>query len=136
MLGQARVMGTGVAMKGLCDTNMRVKLTYLLNTARRVANEVCVDVKSALASDKKLERKADNDLQQNKQATEYFLNSLEKNIINAETITLTSTDYYNAGTEAIQHTFILLDNIYDSMLSNLNAFERKLSSKVVFIKIS
>lgn len=136
MLGQARGMGTGVAARGQCNTNMHVKLTYLLNTARQVANEVCVDVESALESSKTLKQQANNKLQDNKESTERFLSSLEQNIINADKICLPSTDYYNAGTDAIQHTFALLDNITQVMQKNLQNSIKKMSKNLFLLKIT
>lgn len=72
---------------------------------------------------------------ENQRATEYFLNSLEKNIISERTVTVTSTDYYDAGTEAIQHSFALLDNISDSKQNNLQMFADKLANKILFVRL-
>ena len=136
MLGQARGMGTGVAAKGQCDANMRVKLSYLMNTTRYVANEVCQDVATALENDAVLKKQADSKLQANKRSTEYFLNTLEQNIINSSEISLSSIDYYNAGTEAIQQTFALLDNITLAMKNNLQNCIKMLSRNLLIVQIT
>lgn len=129
MLGQARGMGTGVAARGQCDANMRVKLTYLLNTTRQITYEANEDIDSVI-NNKVLKQQND------KQATEYFLNSLENNIINTDTIGLSSTDYYDAGTDAIQHTFELLDNIIQHMQTNLQNHIVILSRKIFILRIT
>ena len=135
MMGQARGMGTGVATKGVCNTNMRVKLTYLANNARHIANAVCSEVKMALNSNNELKQQAETVLSNNQHATQYFLDSLENNIINIDHITLSSTDYYAAGTQAIQHAFALMDKIAVSMQSNLQSFIARLSKSIFFEKV-
>ncbi len=134
MLGQARGMGTGVATRGQCDANMRVKLTHLLNSTRTISSEVCRDVKSAISNDKTLRQQAVTQLQDNEQSTTHFLNMLEQNIINAKTISQSSTDYYHAGTEAIKHAFALLDNINKVMQKNLQSYTSKLTRNIFFLK--
>ena len=130
MLGQARGMGTGVAARAQCDANMRVKLTYLLNTTRQINHEANKDIESVTNSNKSLMQ------QNNKQATDLFLDSLENNIINSDTIQLSSTDYYNAGTEAIQHSFDLLDNIIQHMQTNLQNYITTLSRRIIRLQIT
>ncbi|MFK5914229.1 MAG: hypothetical protein QM484_07625 [Woeseiaceae bacterium] len=135
MMGQARGVGTGIATKGICDTNMRVKLTYLLCNARETANAVSLDVKDALNSNSELKQQASTVLEDNQRATQKFLGSLENNIINVENIELSSAEYYEAGTEAIQLAFALMDKITLSMKNNLQNFISKLSVKIFITQI-
>ena len=129
-LGQARGMGTGVAARGKCSSDMRVKLRYLLANTRRVAEEVGQAVQGTL-SQRGAEHHADfktragNALGDSQQATQEFLSLLETGIIHDNSIDVVPTDFYAAGTTAIQHSFTLLDTILTSLNFRLNQSAQK-----------
>ncbi len=124
-LGQARGMGTGVAAGGKCSTDMRVKLRYLLANTRRVADEVGEAVRSTLSEegtghDANFNTQAGHALDESQRATQAFLSLLESDIIRERSVDVAPTDFYAAGTEAIQHSFTLLDAILSSLHHRLS----------------
>lgn len=127
-LGQARGMGTGVAASGKCDTDMRVKLRYLLANTQRVADEVGHAVQGALSGhtagekyhDTGFTQRARSALDDSQQATRQFLSLLDTRIIHDNTVEVAPADFYNAGTVAIQQSFSLLDIILTALNHHLN----------------
>jgi len=134
-LGQARGIGTGVAARGKCATDMRVKLRYLLANTRRVADEVGQAVRGTLAEERAtqkgtvqetdLKTRAGQALDESQQATQAFLSLLESGIIHDRPVDVAPTDVYAAGTEAIQHSFTLLDAILNSLHHRLSLTLKK-----------
>jgi hypothetical protein len=104
---------------------MRVKLHYLLANTRQVANEVGLAVRGTL-SERGTEENADfktraaHALDESQRATQEFLALLETGIIQDHSIDVAPTDFYAAGTEAIQHSFTLLDAILSSLHHRLS----------------
>lgn len=129
-LGQARGIGTGVAARGKCATDMRVKLRYLLANTRLVADEVDQAVRGALAEKSTVQKgttqetdfktRAGQALDDSQRATQAFLSVLESGIIHDRRVDVASTDVYAAGTQAIQHSFTLLDAILNSLHHRLS----------------
>jgi methyl-accepting chemotaxis protein len=117
-LGQARGMGTGVAARGKCTPDMRVKLRYLLDNTRQVSADVAQGMRATLQSDASLKARAETALEDSQRATQAFLTLLETRIINAR-VDIEPTEYYAAGTEAIQHSFALLDAINNALMTRL-----------------
>ena len=118
-LGQARGMGTGVAARGKCATDMRVKLRYLHDNTQRVSADVVQGIRTTLQRDAGLKVQAETALEESDQTTRGFLLMLESRIINARQVDIESTEFYNAGTEAIQHSFTLLDAINNALMARL-----------------
>lgn len=119
-LGQARGMGTGVAARGRCSIEMRVKLRYLLANTRRVADQMGQAVRAALAlrgavQEADFDNRAGHALEQSQHTTQAFLSLLEHDIIHERSVEVAPSDVYSAGTEAIQHSFSLLDTLLDSL---------------------
>lgn len=129
-LGQTRGMGTGVAARGRCASDMRVKLRYLLTNTRRVAEEVNQAVRGTLsqrgtAQDADFKKRAGHALDESQRATQEFLSLLESGIIHERNVDVAPTDFYAAGTEAIQHSFTLLDAILSSLQHRLTLASQK-----------
>ena len=129
-LGQSRGMGTGAAALGKCGTDMRVKLRYLLTNTRRVADEVGQAVRGTLADngtgqDAGFKKRASNALDDSQRATQEFLSLLETGIIHEHRIDVAPSDFYAAGTAAIQHSFALHDTILTSLHYRLSQSAQK-----------
>lgn len=137
-LGQARGMGTGVAAIGKCDTDMRVKLRYLLGNTQQVADEVGLAVRGALSEqtaggtyhDTGFAQRARNTLDDSQQATRQFLSLLDTGIIHENTVEVAPADFYDAGTVAIQQSFSLLDIILTSLNHHLSQAAQLASRRV------
>ncbi|MDT8383394.1 MAG: nitrate- and nitrite sensing domain-containing protein [Gammaproteobacteria bacterium] len=128
-LGQARGMGTGVAARGRCSIEMRVKLRYLLANTRRVAEQMGQDVRGALAQRDAVQEadfgtRAGHALDQSQRTIQAFLSLLENDIIHERSVELAPSDFYTAGTEAIQHSFSLLDTLLGSLQHRLALVEQ------------
>lgn len=131
-LGQARGMGAGVAARGQCGIDMKVKLRFLLEKTNKVASDVGRSMEASLGINGDLNTRTANELAESQQATEYFLSLLDTRIINARSVEIASAEYYDAGTDAIKRSFILLDSIYESMRKTMgDALDR--SSKQLWI---
>ena len=129
-LGQARGMGAGVAARGKCTTDMRVKLHYLLDNARRILGDVAKHVEVALQGDANLNVRAGSVLENSQQSTQVFLSMLESRIINVRQVDVAPAEYYGAGTEAIQYSFELLDVINNALMARLNGDRGRAQKKL------
>lgn len=118
-MGQARGMGTGVVVQGRCATAARVKLSYLLQKTRQVSTKVVKALTAALNQDAALKRQAGSTLESMEAAAGGFLDMLEGEVIITGPIKLSSTDYFNAGTGAIQRSFALLDTLIAALQARL-----------------
>jgi methyl-accepting chemotaxis protein len=119
VLGQARGMGAGVAASGKCTTDMRVKLSYLLQKARSVAAAVAEAMSPVLTAESRL--MATTALAESQASQERFLALLEGRIINSREVEIPAGDFFAAGTQAIEHSFALLDDILTAMQARLQA---------------
>jgi methyl-accepting chemotaxis protein len=133
-LGQARGMGTGVAVRGRCATDMRVKLRYLHDNTQRVSAEVAQGVRLILQGDARLRAQAETALEDSQRATQAFLSMLESRIINARLVDIESTDFYNAGSEAIKHNFALLDAINNALMVRVQSAAQQARQRLLWAR--
>lgn len=117
LLGQARGLGAGVAAKGRCGVDMRVKLRYLLNKAREKGAELSQLLQSSgqlggtgLASV----------FRHSEEAQARFLVCLDEQLINAGHIQISAKEYFEIGTQAIQQGFAVLAAVTHSLQGQLD----------------
>lgn len=134
MLGQARGVGTGVAAKGKCGTAMRVKLSYLLQKARAVAEEVSQVTAGVLAADAAFKAKAKHALAESQAAQTRFLDLLEGRIINSREVSIPPGEYFAAGTQAVERSFVLLDNLFAAMQARLERDAQESARRLWFAR--
>lgn len=133
-LGQARGMGTGVAVRGKCATDMRVKLRYLHDNTARVSAQVAQGIRQLIQSDATLSARAQTLLEDSQRATQAFLSMLESRIISTRQVDLESTDFFAAGSEAIEHNFALLDAINNALMVRLQNTARQAQRKLLWAR--
>lgn len=134
-LGQARGMGTGVAVRGKCATDMRVKLRYLYDNTQRVSADVAQGVQQVIHADARLRSRAEGLLEDSQRATQEFLAMLEARIIQARQVDIESTEFYSAGSEAIAHNFALLDAINAALMVRVQDSARLVRRKLLWVRI-
>lgn len=135
-LGQARGMGTGVAVRGKCATDMRVKLRYLHDNTQRVSADVAQGAKRIIQADTNLRAQAESLLENCQQATQGFLSMLESRIIDARQVDIESSEFYSAGSEAIRHNFALLDAINNALMVRVQIAARQAQRKLLWARIT
>jgi methyl-accepting chemotaxis protein len=130
VLGQARGLGTGVATKGRCGVDMRVKLRYLLQKAREKNGELTqmLQASGQLNAAGLLES-----FHRSEEAQGKFLACLDERIIHASSIDISSQEYFEAGTQAIQQSFALLEAMTQLLQQDLLRDRQQIQGKTPFV---
>jgi len=107
-LGQARALGTGVAVKGSCNGVTRTRLRFLLGRVRETVELVSDDLARADATQAANMMRA---WQSTAQSVNNFLVLLEEKIINAEKPSIDAEHYFSAATQTIDALFAVFDQV-------------------------
>ena len=134
-LGQARGLGMGVAAAGKCTIANKVKLAYRHKKVSAVWNDAEHAIKKALQYTPELKAIAENKVNNNKNSISNFLAILNAELLQMDKIKIAPDVYFNAGTEAIQDSFALLDVMIDILQSQLVAKARLVSKKVFWSSV-
>lgn len=110
--GQARGMATGAAAQQKCGIPEQVKLRYLLARTRSAIG---------MANDELRGNVEARGLSDSLIATEGFLRLLETRILETQHIDIPPTEVFAAGTQAIDRSFVLLDQLIDTLRQRLAA---------------
>ena len=108
--GQARGMATGAATRKACDIPLQVKLRYLIERTRDAIGKA----KGGLQG-----KPEAGGLDESVAATESFLQLLETQILNVESIDIAPDKVFVAGTQAINKSFALLDQLIAALQQRL-----------------
>ncbi len=110
-LGQARGAGAGIATRGVITLDERIKLTTLADKAQENLNAVVSGMQVAFRENSTLAPVLKADLDKSVQEVSSFLQTLNKDVIKQENITLASKTLFALGTSAISANFQLYNSI-------------------------
>lgn len=113
-VGQARGLGTGVAAKGYCAGVARIKLRFLEERIRETMAHVNRDLASAGRS-QSLEPAITQAWDATDKTVHEFLAMLEKELINAEQLTIAADHYFSASTKSLDAMFKVFDQASDAL---------------------
>lgn len=113
-LGQARGLGTGVAAKGYCSSVARIKLRFLEERISETTACVSRDLANAGLSQNLGPSIAQAWEVTNKTVRE-FLAMLDKELINAERLTIAADHYFSASTKSLDAMFSVFDQASDAL---------------------
>jgi methyl-accepting chemotaxis protein len=111
MLGQARGVGTGVAVNKAMSIDNKIKLAYLSNVLHQVNDAISKNMQAMLGTLPDLKAKAQGLLQHSNASNREFLALVDEQLLNARSIEITPEQFYQSGTSAINDNFALLDSI-------------------------
>ena len=107
-LGQARGLGTGISAQEECSVANRLKLGFLHQKGMKVLNETIHPlIDSKLPQLNSSKSAIENCLEKSNK----FLACMNSELIQADKIVIQPTIFYGIATEAIDHTFVLLDQL-------------------------
>ncbi|MBM4424125.1 MAG: HAMP domain-containing protein, partial [Chloroflexi bacterium] len=118
-LGQARAFGTAALGNGTIR-EQAAALEFMLRSSQNATRQAGEKVTKALAFNPSVRAGMERQLQEAETRQRAFLEMLEKDVINAETVTITPTEYFDAATQAIDAEFELvraLDAELDRLLA-------------------
>ena len=110
--GQARGMATGAATQQKCGIPEQVKLRYLLTRTRSAMGTARGELQGNTEA---------QGLDDSLAATEDFLCLLETRILETQRIDIPPGEVFAAGTQAIDRSFVLLDQLMDALQRRLAA---------------
>ncbi len=120
-LGQARALGSGAIASGELSPDLRAQLTLLAQLARVSAAAGADGLARALAYNPALAESLAAPLAAVDDETRLFLDLLDNQLIGASTVTLTTDEYFQAATVAIDHQFELVGTLSDALDQLLEA---------------
>jgi twitching motility protein PilJ len=129
-LGQARGFGAGVVTKAMTsggqikDTmtvDERVQLAYYLNQIDQLRLLAERQFKSAAKFNPKLETRLVDAFEEHKAAANTFANYLRIEVLNADTLRITATQFFDAGTAATNAAYKLFDKADPILVELLDA---------------
>lgn len=115
-MGQSRVLGVSAIAKGLVDSDALVSLSVRLEQISSVGVEVSDGVEVILEENSSLTNKLEGVADEAITEVDDFSNLIQRQLLDAEAITLSGDDFFAQGTEAINSVFTL----YDALIPELN----------------
>lgn len=128
-IGQARAVGVRAAVKRKYDEGEKRRFIVLAGLIRSSYAEVDDRVQKVLKSDSDLDPRLARHVEGFSVDIKNFLDTFDREIISADTITINARDYYETVTKAIDVGFNLYDkkaSLLDRLLwSRIHAYERE-----------
>jgi len=110
-IGQSRAIGTGVATSKVCSSVHKIRLSFLQQHIKVTMNETL----SKLSSLDAFSKKHSELLNIAKSKMEFFSNTIENELINANPITINQDEYFALATDSIK----ALDDIFDHQMQQI-----------------
>jgi len=116
-LGQARALGSAAAARGAAGVDERVRLAVLQNGLRESLAAVEHGIKMAGSGNAVLQNKISGDVGRIQSSVNTFAGVMGQELINPESVTISSKDYFAQASGVIGQVF----KFYDFLLPELNA---------------
>ncbi|MGD8812533.1 MAG: methyl-accepting chemotaxis protein [Thioalkalispiraceae bacterium] len=108
-MGQARAVGSGVAAKGSFSQQSFVRLSVLVNNINTYAGQLESGLAAAMAENENIKRDLGTMIEGNNKAVAEMKQLLQKDLLEPEQITISSTKVFNTATHAIDGSYKLFD---------------------------
>jgi methyl-accepting chemotaxis protein len=106
-MGQARAVGSGVAAKGSFSQQSFVRLSVLVNNINTYAGQLESGLAAAMAENENIKRDLGTMIEGNNKAVAEMKQLLQKDLLEPEQITISSTKVFNTATHAIDGSYKL-----------------------------
>ena len=140
-LGEIRALGTGTLLDGTVSTEERAKIETLKELIRSYTNQAESGLKRALEVNPELVPLLEAPRQKTVAQEQIFLELLDKQVINAQKVSLSTKEYYEASTKTIdlELSFVEtlsgeLDELLGMRIERFNT-QRNLTFLFVFVPI-
>ena len=138
-LGQIRAIGSGSLVDGIINDTEKVNLQVLTRLANSSSTQAEQDVQQAFDYDPALRARLEKFTQEAQAQQKAFQDLVADQVVNAEVVTITSKEYFDAATKAIDAEFaaaVELDKATDDLLAeNLKSFTTQRSLAFVLAGI-
>ena len=128
-MGQIRGLGTGAIAQKKLTPDEKAKIAILLGWIEAPKKSLRRGLQVSKDKNPVIKQKIEVYAKESFQSTDIFLDLVEKKIINSQTIDIQSSDYFAAGTKAIEEQFRLYDAVspvLDRLLQErIDGFSRK-----------
>ena len=108
-MGKARATGVSVATKKELTDDNRYQLLFLMQTMQNYVKESLDNYETIFKTDPTLKEKLEVKANESLKSTEAILAIIDKELLNATTITIIPADYFGATTTTIDSIFELID---------------------------
>lgn len=142
-MGKARAIGSGIAAKGQFNSKNFVTLSVLINNVKTYAGQVEAGLAAAVGDNADIKRDLGTMIDGNNKAVAEMINLIQKDLLEAETITITGDKVFDTATQAINGSYKLFDamapeliKIFDERISHnhrLEVVEGGLVTVVLFL---
>ncbi len=132
-LGQARGMSSGLAAKAHISTQESIKLSSLLATVQKSISALKRSAKVISQSNPEVSHKINANLDTATTKATNYLRYLNRNILQARPMTVSASEVFSKGTEAIKANFVLLDQLLPELRLLLSQRIEQLNSKLLIL---
>lgn len=109
VVAQARGIGAGAAARKALSSEERVRLTGLMTQGKTILTGMNRDLGYVLSANRGLESELKPAYQGATNAMDAFFKIVEQRLLGVPTVTITPTEYFDAGTRAVDAGFTLYD---------------------------
>jgi twitching motility protein PilJ len=109
IMAQARDIGAGAAVRKALSGEERARLTGLMSQGKIILAGMHRDLGYVFSKNKGLESELTPAYQSVTSAADGFFKLIEQRLLSAPTVTVTPTEYFDAGTKAVEAGFTLYD---------------------------
>jgi len=134
-LGQARGMSSGLAAKANINTHESIKLSSLLATVQKSIAALNRSAQVISQSNPEVSRKINTNLTTATTKASNYLSYLYQNILQTTPITVSASEVFSKGTEAIKANFILFDQLLPELRLLLNQRVDRLNTKLLMLSL-
>lgn len=128
-MGKARGTGVSVATKKELSDENRYQLLFLMQTMQNYVKESFDNYETIFKSDSSLKEKLETKANDSLKSTEDILAIIDKELLNATTITIVPADFFDTTTTTIESIFELIDfqknELQDRLQADLAAYKTK-----------
>jgi methyl-accepting chemotaxis protein len=136
-LGQARTLGITVTTRGERKEDEKLRLIRLVHSITVGQQAIREGLARALAQTPSLQPKFAQARQANEASVQEFLNIVQERLIEAPSMTLLSSSYYELATKTIDSTFMLYDSVLlalvELLLARVERFSRELFATIIWM---
>jgi methyl-accepting chemotaxis protein len=114
-LGKSRGLGAGIAASKSLNTNKSLKLSVFVGNINNANKAMLHDFDIIFENNAELKTKLEQQAKEANQATQRFIELTRKELLETESISVNSNDYFKAGTEAISMNLKLYDIVMPTL---------------------
>ena|GEM_PF-3410863 len=136
-IGQSRALGIGMAVKSkTVSLNDRIVFSILTNKIESYLENINSDTNKIFEINLYLKSALKTDIKKNTDSINFFISTINKEIINAKTVKIQPNTYYNIATNAINSNLIIFERISLKFQEQIDFRIKKLTKQKRFLLFS